>query len=43
MIHVINYASGETLPETIIANPDQSLTLFALINTKDKKPFWIKS
>lgn len=29
-------ASGESLPAIIIANPDQSLTLFALINTKDK-------
>ena len=42
MICVINYASGESLPAMIIANPDQSLTLFALINTKDKKPSWIK-
>lgn len=38
MIHVINYASGEILPAMIINNPDQSLTLFALINTRDKKP-----
>lgn len=27
----------------IIANPDQSLTLFALINTKDKTPLELKS
>lgn len=42
MIHVINNASGKSLPAMIIANPDQSLTLFALINTKDKKPSWIE-
>lgn len=37
MIRVINYASGEILPAMIINNCDQSLTLFALINTRDKK------
>lgn len=37
MIRVINYASGEILPAMIINNPDQSLTLFALVNTSDKK------
>lgn len=39
MIRVINYASGEILPAMIINNPDQSLTLFALINARDKKPY----
>lgn len=35
MVRVINYASGEILPAMITNNPDQSLTLFALINTRD--------
>lgn len=42
MISVINYASGKSLPAVIIANPGQSLTSFASINTKDKSPSWIK-
>lgn len=36
MIRVINCASGECLRTMIIANPDQILNLFALINAKDK-------
>lgn len=36
MICVINCASGEGLPATIIANPDQSLNLFTL-TVKTKK------
>lgn len=42
MICVINCASGEGLPATIIANPDQSLNLFTLI-LKTKKISWIKN
>lgn len=37
MICVINCASGGRLQAMIIANPDQSLNFFALINTNDKK------
>lgn len=38
MIRVINYSSGEILPAMIINNPDQSLTLFAMFNTRHRKP-----